>query len=334
MIDTNEDEASFGFTVFDEVYPFDISLYVKGTNEKTKPAPDYAVTISLPIPENLLDKKELISVVHKSESGVVSEIPSRLEQRNGVWYIVFEATEFSPYALVVRYAGSYDETAGVPYYLDSDGSKVFIGFAANGKYIAPKGVSVYVMPNGKSFSDIAGHWAESYIGFVTECEIFLGTGSGTFSPNKEMTRAMFATVIGRFYERSYGEISAPDIRAFTDCNYDDYYVKYVDWAAENGIIAGYGNSLFGPDDSITREQMAAILYRFASFLGVLPYNMDTVLYYSDANSISEYAKAAALYCQTTEIIRGRDGGIFAPQKTVTRAEVAAVIQRLVENVLG
>ena len=68
--------------------------------------------------------------------------------------------------------------------------------------------------------------------------------------------------------------------------------------------------------------MAAILYRFADFLGVLPNGMDTVLNYPDADSISDYAKTAALYCQTTGIITGCEGGVFAPQVTATRAEVA------------
>jgi hypothetical protein len=94
--DTDEDEASFGFTAGTQVYPFDISLYIKGTNQKTEPRAGYSVTISLPMPEHLLDVKELISVVHKSESGVVTTVPSRLEQNGGVWYITFEATEFSP----------------------------------------------------------------------------------------------------------------------------------------------------------------------------------------------------------------------------------------------
>ncbi len=108
----------------------------------------------------------------------------------------------------------------------------------------------------------------------------------------------------------------------------------MEWAVANGIIAGYGNGLFGPDDSITREQMAAILYRFASFLGVLPASMDTVFNYPDAPSISDYAKPAALYCQTTGIIGGLSGGVFAPRETATRAEVATIIQRFVELVLG
>ncbi|MDD3022986.1 MAG: S-layer homology domain-containing protein [Syntrophomonadaceae bacterium] len=172
------------------------------------------------------------------------------------------------------------------------------------------------------------------MGFVTERETFVGTSNNTFSPDTGMTRAMFATVIGRLYERSYGEIEASGAHTFTDCDYVAYYGKYIAWAAENGIISGYGNGRFGPDDQITREQMAAILYRFADFLGVFPDSMDTILDYHDADSISDYAKTAALYCQTTGVIGGRTGEVFAPQETVTRAEVATIIQRFVEVVLG
>lgn len=333
VTDTQEDAASFGLDAGDMVYTFDISFYIKSTNEKTKPLPGYAVTVSLPVPENLLDVKERLVIMHKSESGIVTEISSYLEQKNGVWYIVFESTEFSPYALVVRKTGRYDESAGIPYYLDADGNRVFIGFAANGKYLAPDGVTVSVMKNGKNFTDIDGHWAEEYIGFVTEREVFAGTGESIFSPDMSMTRAMFAMVIGRLYERSYGEIETSGLQIFIDCNYDAYYGKYIVWASENGIINGYGNGNFGPDDKITREQMAVIIYCFADFLGVIPESMDTVLRYPDADRISDYAKNAALYCQTTGIIAGRAGGVFAPNETSTRAEVAAIIQRFVEAVL-
>jgi hypothetical protein len=332
--DTQEDADGFGIRTGGKVYPFDISLYVKDTDTKTKPAAGFSVTIYLPVPNELLDVKEQLVVMHKSESGEVTTLVSRLVQRDGVWYIVFEATDFSPYALVVRSGGIYDESAGVPYYLDDAGSRVFIGFAAKGRYIAPEGVSVSVTKNDKSFTDTAGHWAESYIGFVTAREIFLGTGGGAFSPDAGMTRAMFATVIGRLYERSFGEIAPATARAFTDCDYTAYYGKYIDWAAENGIITGYVGGLFAPDKLITREEMATILYRFAGFLSVLPSRTDSALNYPDAESISDFAKAAALYCQTTGVIGGRQNGVFAPKETATRAEVAAIIRRLVENVIG
>ncbi|MEA4893808.1 MAG: S-layer homology domain-containing protein [Oscillospiraceae bacterium] len=193
---------------------------------------------------------------------------------------------------------------------------------------------VFFKENTKTFTDTSLHWAKNYIEFVTERELFLGTGRDAFSPDSGMTRAMFVTVIGRLYERSYGTIETISTHTFTDCNYDDYYGKYVDWASKNGILSGYGNGKFGPGDPVTREQMAAILYRFADFLGVLPSNMDTELTYPDANIISGYAKNTALYCQSTGIIIGRDGGSFVPQGMAARAEVAVILERFIENILG
>lgn len=101
IADTGESAASFGLSSELEVYPFDISLYVRGTNTKTQPAEGYAVTISLPVPENLLDKKDGLNIVHKDDKGLVTTLNSRITQIDGVWYIVFDAAQFSPYALVV-----------------------------------------------------------------------------------------------------------------------------------------------------------------------------------------------------------------------------------------
>lgn len=101
ITDTAENASSFSLGAGSEVYPFDISLYVRGSNTKTQPADGYAVTISLPIPNNLLNKKDQLSVVHKATGGTVTTLNSQLTQIDDVWYLVFEAADFSPYALVI-----------------------------------------------------------------------------------------------------------------------------------------------------------------------------------------------------------------------------------------
>ena len=222
----------------------------------------------------------------------------------------------------------------MPYYVES-GKEIFIGFASDASgtmtYIAPEGATVLFRENPKSFNDIAGHWAKDYIDFVTERELFLGTGNGDFFPQSGMTRAMFATVIGRLYERSYGEILKKDDHAFVDVDYDAYYGAYIDWAMESNIITGIGGGLFRPDQEITRQEMAAILYRFAKFLNVSPSKPEkTQPNYSDAADIASWATEAAMYCLQTGIITGRSGGYFVPQGTATRAEVAAILQRFIE----
>lgn len=230
----------------------------------------------------------------------------------------------------------FGEVEGLPYYVDDKGNSIFIGFASDVggtmKYIAPEGKTVLLKENSKNFSDISGHWGKAYIDFVTKREIFVGTGSNVFSPDAGMTRAMFATVIGRLYERSYGELTASTEHIFTDVEYDSYYGDYIDWAAENNIIVGVGGGIFEPESEITRQEMAAILYRFAEFLGVSGTSMEkTQLSYPDASVISSWAKEAALYCQQTGIITGRDGGSFVPKGTATRAEVAAILERFIET---
>jgi hypothetical protein len=148
-----------------------------------------------------------------------------------------------------------------------------------------------------------------------------------------MTRAMFATVIGRLYERSYGFLSASDTHAFTDCNYDSLYGKYIDWCSKNNIIEGIGGGHFEPDREITRQEMAAILYRFTAFLKVSGERSGTLLTYPDSADIASWAQDAALYCQQTGMIVGRVGGRFAPKETATRAEVATILKRFIETVV-
>lgn len=96
------------------------------------------MTISLPVPDKLLDVKARLSVAHQADDGSVTTLLSKLKQISGIWHVVFDATEFSPYALVVTGASAYDETAGLPYYADAKGDEVFIGFAANGNTSRPR----------------------------------------------------------------------------------------------------------------------------------------------------------------------------------------------------
>ncbi len=224
--------------------------------------------------------------------------------------------------------------AGLPYYLEGN-NKVFIGFASNAsgvmKYLAQVDKTVLFQDNPKSFADIAAHWGKPYIDFVTEREIFEGTDNKVFSPDTGMTRAMLAAVMGRLYERSYGPLQTKGAHVFTDSSYDSWYGRYIDWCAEMGIVQGVSASQFEPDRNVTREEMAAMLLRFAQLMKLsteLP--SDAALSYSDSSSIAPWAKTAALYSQETGIITGRDGGSFAPKATATRAEVAVILKRFIE----
>ncbi|WP_312650084.1 S-layer homology domain-containing protein [Aminipila sp.] len=227
----------------------------------------------------------------------------------------------------------------LPYYI-KNGEKVYIGFAAIAgnlyKYIVPTSETVEFGENQKNFTDNTIAWAKASIDFVTKREIFLGASQDTFSPNESMTRAMFVTAIGRLYERSYGSLSengsVSAISSFSDVNADAYYAKYVAWANEKGLIKGVGENTFAPNAKVTREQMAVIMLNFATLLKKAD-TLDGSLGYTDNTSISSWAMDGAKYCQGTKVITGREGGSFMPQGNATRAEVAAVITRFIENIV-
>ncbi len=230
---------------------------------------------------------------------------------------------------------------GLPYYM-SEGVKMFIGFADDmnedgyilkDEYLYYGDEGIFFTENPKTFTDITGHWGKTYIDFVTERELFLGTSAHEFSPDTEMTRAMFATVLGRMHERSYGEIVSSGTNAFSDCDYNLYYGKYVDWAAENDILLGIGGGLFAPNLPITREAMATILYRYATFTETLPQELDRALAYSDSASISSWASEAALFTQSTGIIQGMGENNFAPSRFGSRTEVATMLNRFIRYIL-
>jgi len=230
--------------------------------------------------------------------------------------------------------GIGESRTGLPYYVQN-GEDVFLGFSVGegdaAKYIAPDGKEILFRENPKSFRDVAGNWwGAAPIRFVTEREIFAGTSETTFSPHTPMTRAMFIAVLGRLYERSCGLPKAETTLKFTDADYESYYGKYLDWAAENGIIAGIGEGRFAPDGNITRQEMAAILYRFAKYLDRLPEETGAMLSYPDSDRIAGWAEEGALYCQQNGIIAGREGGIFAPAAAASRAETAAMLERFIK----
>ena len=344
------------------ILEIDVHKKVNGTEDPSYNQTSGLIEINIPLPAEMQGKATYaIYRYHGAAVDTITETPNGDFERIVIdrtnWTITLYAKKFSTYAIgytnptsprggggggaastaasPTAAAIESPKTVVLPYYVEN-GKAVFIGLAkdASGamKYIAPEGVTVLFRENPKSFNDIAGHWAKGNIDFVTERELFLGTGDGNFSPQSGMTRAMFATVIGRLYERSYGKLSEKDDSKFADVDNDAYYETYINWASENNIITGIGGGLFKPDREITRQEMAAILYRFAEFLNTLPSDSEkTQLNYQDASEISSWATEAAVYCQQRGIITGRSGGNFVPQGTATRAEVAAILQRFIES---
>lgn len=174
-----------------------------------------------------------------------------------------------------------------------------------------------------AFADIKGHWAEENINFVIEKGIFSGTDKG-FEPELSMNRAMLVTTLYRL--EGSPSVGTHD---FGDVVKDAWYNDAVAWASQNGIVQGYGNGLFGANDPITREQFAAILWRYAKMKGMdVSVGEDTnILSYKDAFDISEYAFAPLQWACGESIISGKPGGVLDPQGGATRAQAATIFAR-------
>ena len=183
------------------------------------------------------------------------------------------------------------------------------------------------MEDRVEFKDITGHWAKEDIDYVVGLGLLEGTSTTTFSPNAHMTRGMFVTVLGRLAnidDSNYKNSS------YTDVERDAYYMGFIEWARENNIVNGVGNGKFDPDQSITREQMAVIMSNYAETIGYTLPKVHVENIFADKAKISTYAKETVKQMQMAGVINGKNNNFFDPQGTATRAEVSAVLRRLVE----
>lgn len=180
------------------------------------------------------------------------------------------------------------------------------------------------------FNDVsANDWFASAVDYVTGKGMMNGTADNTFSPKANTTRGMVVTVLYRLENQP-----STSAASFTDVASGAYYANAVAWANANGIVSGYGSGKFGPNDKVTREQLAAILYRYAQYKKYdVSVGEDTnILSYDDAQSISSYAIPAIQWACGAGVVTGKSGSKLDPKGNATRAEVAAMLMRFCENV--
>jgi len=182
----------------------------------------------------------------------------------------------------------------------------------------------------RRFADVdPGQWYREGIDFVLIAGLFNGTSKTTFEPNTNMTRAMLVTVLWRLEK----EPDATIADLFADIATGTWYIEAVAWAAANGIVQGYDADTFGPDDSITREQMAAILYRYASYRGYDITATDDLSGFNDAGKTSGWALTAMKWAVAEELINGVSKTDLDPTGYATRAQVATILMRFVQNIV-
>ena len=186
-------------------------------------------------------------------------------------------------------------------------------------------------PETKWFEDVKdGDWFYDDVKYVFDKGLMKGTSDTTFSPADPTSRGMIVTILYRLE----GEPAVAAECPFSDVEAGKYYEKAVIWAAENKIVNGYGDGKFGPDDNVTREQLAAILFRFAQFKGYdVSVGEDTnILSYNDAFSISEWAMPAMQWACGAGLLQGDGAGNLMPANNAARCEAAAILHRFCENV--
>ncbi|MDD6188743.1 MAG: S-layer homology domain-containing protein [Clostridiales bacterium] len=177
------------------------------------------------------------------------------------------------------------------------------------------------------FEDVAAtDWFYSSVKYASESGLFNGISDTQFAPNAALTRAMLVTVL----YRAEGQPEITGACEFTDVSEGAYYADAVAWAQANGIVDGISDESFAPDAKITREQIAAIIYRYAVYKGIKAVDSQDNLTFTDADRTSDYAVSAMNWIVGQEIINGYEDDTVRPKNNATRAEAAAVLQRFLE----
>ena len=187
-------------------------------------------------------------------------------------------------------------------------------------------------PNSKHpFIDVKGNaWYAQAVQYVYENGLMAGVSSTTFSPNSTTTRGQLVTIL----YRAEGGPEVNETVKFNDVPAGKWYSKAVSWASENGIVSGYGNGRFGPNDSVTREQMVTILYRYAQSKQIDTEKEADLSSYTDYKKISTYAVAPMQWAVAEGFISGTSKTTLSPIGTSTRAQIAVVLKRYQEKFAG
>lgn len=181
-----------------------------------------------------------------------------------------------------------------------------------------------------NFRDVTkDQWFYAPIKYAVDKKLFSGMSDTEFAPNNLITRAMMVTVL----HRADNSPAAQYAITYYDVDLNGYYTPAVRWATAASIVKGYSVTEFGTNDNITREQIAAIMYRYAQYKGYdtsIAKSTD-IKKYTDASEISDYAVEAMQYCVGSGLMKGKTPTTLNPKDNATRAEIAAILQRMIEN---
>ena len=206
-------------------------------------------------------------------------------------------------------------------------AKVSVGFKTTADQPCDGGKDCPSAP----FTDVdTAKWYHLSVDYVLTHKMMNGVSSRAFAPNANLTRGMLVQILYNLEGKPKGTAAN-----FSDMQADAWYAKAVGWAASNKVVTGYADGTFRPNAAVTREQAAAILYRYAQSKGIdVSVGENTnILSYVDVQQASEYAIPALQWAVGAGVLNGKNGGRLAPTGTATRAEIAAIMQRWCENII-
>ena len=198
------------------------------------------------------------------------------------------------------------------------------------RFLAPGGGDFTLEARAAAFADTADHWAESSVARLAARGVLLGDGE-RFRPDDAVTRAQLAAILVRLWESAFGALPEGET-AFSDCAEDAWYSHAVRALAAAGVVSGFPDGAFRPDEPVTRGQMAVMLARFAALLELR--SADAAEPFADAAAIPDWAAEAAEICRRLALLTGDEQGNFKAEAPATRAQCAAIAERLIAGVLG
>jgi hypothetical protein len=254
--------------------------------------------------------------------GTVTARPSRAERGETVTVTARPDSGFQLYGLTAA-AGGRELT------LRDKGDGSFT-FTMPGSAVEVRGVFTASAPVKLPFTDVEkGIWYYDAVQYVYENGLMAGTSADTFSPDLATSRGMIVTILYRL--AGSPAVGASD---FTDVPANQYYSAAVAWAAANRVVSGYGDGRFGPNDPITREQMALILQGYARLEGRDVSARADLSAYTDAGKVSDYALEAIRWARAVGLINGTSATTLTPGGTATRAQAAVIFRGFCENVVS
>ena len=189
------------------------------------------------------------------------------------------------------------------------------------------GMCVTAFAAGPTFTDVpATHWAYTAVEKASEAGLMNGYGGTLFGQNDPITRGQMVQILYNYYGEDCGTNSG-----FSDVPASAWYAKAVTWASKKGVVSGYSNGTFGPDNQLTREQMVTILYNVADKPETNP---SAISQYSDYHQVASYAADGFAWAVSNKVVSGTSSTTLSPRGTATRAQVAVILVRYLENVEG